>query len=389
MRFRPFITPEERIDAVRRRPPRPTPLRRLRAGGRAAPAGSAPFPGFPALPLDSYRPRTAAGLLAIFLHAAGLALAVYVAARAPDDLPPEPIPVQLLREAPRPSDPAPAQRIRAERRDLALGSTARVVAAQLPSPTVVAAAAPAIAAERLEIGALRAASTPRQIERSQLEMEVETVRPVPIAAQPPPPRFEVEDAAAPALRGPLSAPAPVGPSTAPRASPTPAASAATAPGSAAQAGAARDRGVLSNRDVFGSADGVPVAQVNTRAGQGRWRGAGGNGTGNGARAAVDCERRPAVRAYQRLIRARLLERWHASAPSQRRTEAVLSFVLDPAGSLRASSLISAESPELGRSALAALRAAAPFPPMPDAARCLAGDRWTGTFTLSPHDGSDL
>ena len=381
MRFHPILAPEERIDAVRRRPPRPSPLRQLRAGGRAAPSGNAPFPGFPVPGPESHVPRTAAGLLATLLHAVPLALVFYFATVVPEKAPPEPIPLRLLREAPRPADPAPAQRIRAERRSLSLGATARVVTAQLPSPTVVAAAAPAVTAESLEISALSAASAPRQIKRSQLQ--VETVRPVAIAAQPPPTRFELEEAVAPALRGPLPVAEPAGPSVAPRASSAPGVSPAPTPGTAAQAGAARDSGVLSSRDVFGSADGVPVAQVDTRAGQSRWRGAGGTGTGNGARSAIECDRRPAVQAYQELIQTRLLERWRDSAQSNRRAVAKLSFVLDPAGSLRASSLISAESPELGNSALAALRAAAPFPPMPEAARCLAGDRWTGTFTLHP------
>jgi len=38
-------------------------------------------------------------------------------------------------------------------------------------------------------------------------------------------------------------------------------------------------GIASNRDVLGSRDGAPLANVNTRVGQGFMRGDGGNGTG--------------------------------------------------------------------------------------------------------------
>ena len=58
----------------------------------------------------------------------------------------------------------------------------------------------------------------------------------------------------------------------------------------------------------------------------------------------------------------------------------LRFKLDAAGSAMNVSLVHASDNALGASAVDALRAAAPFPPIPDEARCLARRPITATFT---------
>jgi TonB family protein len=58
----------------------------------------------------------------------------------------------------------------------------------------------------------------------------------------------------------------------------------------------------------------------------------------------------------------------------------LRFKLDVAGSATSVSLVKASDNALGASAVDALRAAAPFPPMPTAARCLGLVPITATFS---------
>jgi TonB family protein len=58
----------------------------------------------------------------------------------------------------------------------------------------------------------------------------------------------------------------------------------------------------------------------------------------------------------------------------------LQFKLDVAGSAMSVSLKKASDNALGASAVDALRAAAPFPPMPAAARCLGMVPITATFS---------
>jgi TonB family protein len=63
----------------------------------------------------------------------------------------------------------------------------------------------------------------------------------------------------------------------------------------------------------------------------------------------------------------------------------LRFTLDVGGSATSVSVVKATHNALGASAVDALRAAAPFPPMPAAVRCLGRLVITGTFS-NPHAG---
>jgi TonB family protein len=67
----------------------------------------------------------------------------------------------------------------------------------------------------------------------------------------------------------------------------------------------------------------------------------------------------------------------------RGAKATLSWKLDPSGSATNVQLVNASTNEIGSSVVDALRAASPFPPMPDRVRCLANRRLTGTFLLTP------
>jgi TonB family protein len=63
----------------------------------------------------------------------------------------------------------------------------------------------------------------------------------------------------------------------------------------------------------------------------------------------------------------------------------LRFRIDVAGSASGVELASGNN-ALGADAVDAMRAASPFPPMPDSARCLADKNLLLTFSLSSIDG---
>ncbi len=61
------------------------------------------------------------------------------------------------------------------------------------------------------------------------------------------------------------------------------------------------------------------------------------------------------------------------------TKVVLRFELDASGTATKVEYDDTANPELGASAVAAMRAASPFPAMDDSVRCLAGKRLKATF----------
>lgn len=386
MRSRAPTTPESLLDSLRRRTHRPSPWTSLRLGDAAAAgAGSGdvvPFPGIDVHEPEGKKPRAWAGLLSTLLHAAIAGLLVLITSLAPEEEEEEIIKVQLLREIPAPApDPAPARRAIAERRSVNFSPAAQAVAPQVVNPRVVAQAAPAVVAERLEIESVTSVAAPREITRSQVA--VETVRAVTSVAGVEATRVEVADAAAPALRGPIANQAPVGPSVGPTAVVTTGATIGTGRAEVREAGSSVLDGRLSDRDVLGGATGGRLASVNTRVGDGHLRGPGGTGSGQGGiggAAAAPCFDRPEVSTYMGMIRDRVYSRWTSSSPG-RTVVAVLRFKLDVAGTARAVELVSSDDPRLGKEAANALRASSPFPAMDDAVRCLAKERITATFRL--------
>jgi TonB family protein len=137
-------------------------------------------------------------------------------------------------------------------------------------------------------------------------------------------------------------------------------------------------GLLTGRDVLGSPDGVQVATVNTTVGEGYLRGSG--GTGTSIAPPGKCFGHPAVVSYLSAVKEKTIERWVLPASLGANQKVTLRFRLDVAGSATKVSLVQADDKSLGLSAIDALRAASPFPPIPDAARCLADKSIKGTFT---------
>jgi TonB family protein len=247
---------------------------------------------------------------------------------------------------------------------------------------VIQRASPSIEASKLDVAALRsAASAPTEIKATGIA--VQTVAAVTNVAVPSAPRaMDVGSVSAPAVRGPVQSATQVGAMVGPKAIAAPG-SGSVGAGSVVRSGDGSSvrEGAVTGRDVLGSADGERLASVDTRVGQGNLKGTG-EGTTLGGDAA-DCDSRPEVRAYHESVRQRTLARWVAPPGMNGSARATLSWRLDVSGSATSVKLVNASTNTVGNSAVEALRAAAPFPPMGDRVRCLANRTLTGTFTLTP------
>jgi TonB family protein len=193
---------------------------------------------------------------------------------------------------------------------------------------------------------------------------------------------DVKGVAGPAVRGPIKIDAPVGPSVGPRkvdvASTVP--SMGTGKLEIGGQGSSVREGVISNRDVVGSPSGAPLVSIDTAVGDGVLRGSGGTGTSVMSQTASECLDRPEVRHYLDQVQKRTLDRWILPPGIQADNRVTLRFQLDVAGSAIAVSLVRASNNALGASAIDALNAAAPFPPLPNRVRCLARVPITATFS---------
>lgn len=372
---------------IRRRPARATPMRNLRVGSspRAGGAARQPFPGLGLKDLAAARGRVVSTTLAVLLHGGVIGLLLLLAWLNPV-IREEVLPVQLIKEEPPPppppaiekprEEPAPAPRALAERRSLDFAPQAQAVAPQVVNPTVVAQAAPVVAARKIDMSAVASVVAPKEI--SQATLVTERVSAVTSVATAQVSKVDLGSVSAPALRGPADANAPSGPSVGPRQITDVGSTMGTGPATATNLGTGSSvrEGIASNRDVLGSPTGARLANVNTRVGDSLMRGDGGNGPGGGGDG--DCFNRPEVVAYQEQIRSRMYARWVLPSDVPPSQEVRLQFMLDPAGSVTSVKPLAGHA-ELAASAVDALRAAAPFPPMSDRVRCLARQQLTGIF----------
>ena len=373
----------------------PMRTRRIGAAFRAGtPAGRRePFPG---ISLEVARTRGESfrsGTISAALHAALLLLLLIVAYMTPaireeilpvqiirEQAPPPPPPVEEVEAKPEPKpEPAPAPKALAERRSLDFAPQAQAVAPQIVNPTVIQRAAPSLAAQKIQMNEVAAVVAPKDIAHATIVAEravaIDSVATAQVA------KVDLGAAAAPALRGQTNSALPTGASAGPRQ--------VVAEGNTVGTGAAVigsgssvREGIASNRDVLGSPDGAPLANVNTRVGQGFMRGDGGNGTGgDGGGNFDDCVKRPEVQNYLEQIRTRMYQRWMLPNDAPSGQKVLLSFTLDASGSVMNAALKSASDPSIGQTAVDALRSAAPFAAMPERVRCLARHGMTGTFTV--------
>jgi TonB family protein len=359
------------------------PLANIVAG--PALSGTLAYPGY-LEPDDAARTKTFLTGSAL-LHAAGIAVLVLLASLAPviDE---HVIPVQLLKEEPPPppppppeQEPAAAPKALAMRRDLPFAPAVQAVSPQIVNPRIIAEAKPVVAADALKMDALGESAAPAEIQARTTVVERVSVLEAAARAEVSP--IDVSRAAGPAVRGPTRVEGVAGPSVGPRK--VDAAAAGTTMGTAPTQigsgnGSSVREGVLSDRDVIGSPDGALVVSVDTTIGEGPLAGTAADGTGTAAQPPASCLERPAVRSYLDVVKQRTYERWVLPPGVEAGRKVTLRFHLDVAGSASKVSIVSAEDNALGASAVDALRAAAPFPPMSEEVRCLAGQRIKGTFS---------
>lgn len=348
----------------------------------AAPAGGASVEDFPMTfhEPDSGKSTVATGTISAGIHLGLIALLVILASLKPEIIE-DVIPVQLLKEEPV-KPPAPARRALAERRRLDFAPAVQAVQPQIVNPRVIAEAAPAVQAQALKMDAVSAVSAPRQV--SQAAVSVGRVSAVGSIGGYRATNIDVPSAAGPVVRGPVQAVGPVGPSVGPRKVVGTTGSTVGTGSLAIEGGSSVRDGVISNRDVVGSPTGPRLASVNTAVGEGNLKGGGGNGTGLLGGAAPDCLARAEVKAYMDTIYNRVYSRWTLPYAA-RDAKVTLKFSVDAAGSATRIELVQGDN-ALGASAIDAMRAASPFPSMPDRARCLATKRLIGTFSSSSSAG---
>lgn len=369
----------------RGRPKRPVAaaFQRPASGGAAAMA----YPGYTEIRDEDSRRRFLTGSLAALLHLSGFAVLLLLASLAPD-LEEKIIPVQILKEEPppppeEPAEPAPAPKALAERRPLPFDPAVQAVAPQVVNPHVMAEAAPSVRAEALEMDSVRTVKAPADIQHTT--RVVDRVSAVDSSVRPRATHVDVSRVAGPVVRGPTHVDAPAGPSVGPRR--VQAAEVGTTMGTAPMkvgsgTGSSVKEGVLSGRDVVGSPDGALVMAVDTTIGEGLLRGStpGGSGTGPAEVSNSKCIQLPEVVAYLAEVEKRTVSRWNLPPGVEADRKVTLRFHIDAAGSASRVSIVRAEDNALGASAVDALRAAAPFPAMPEAARCLARVPIVGTFS---------
>ena len=326
---------------------------------------------------DEGKSKLATGGISAALHLGVIGLLFLFASLNPEAVE-EILYVRLLREeAPKP--PAPARRALAERRKLDFAPAMQTVQPQIVNKRVIANAAPAIDAEMLQMESLNAASAPTQVKRATID--VDRVSAIGAVGGFQASKIEVNQAAGPAVRGPIEAVGPVGPSVGPRkVAGTDGNSFGTGSLAINQGSSVRD-GVLTSRDVVGSPAGAVLISVDTAVGEGILRGPGGTGTGlSPGGAATDCLKRTEVKAYIQDLQQRIYSRWNLPY-GVNDARVILRFAIDVAGSASSIQLVRGDN-AIGASAIDAMRASSPFPPMPDRVRCLANKNINATFSSS-------
>ena len=368
----------EQLALFRRRGKHETPMRTRRYGvAFESPArGGAAAVEFPGISLEkpNERRRTAvSGSLAAGLHFGALALLIFFASLAPEVE--ALIPVQLLKEQPQQKEkPAAAPKALAERRFANFAPSVQSIQPQVVNPRVIAEAAPAVSAKALQMDAVSSVAAPTQISRSATVVERVTAVNSIVSARAS--AVDVKDVGGGAVRGPIQVQGPVGPSVGPR-------QVAVADGAPTMgtgtlsigSGSSVKEGVVTGRDVLGSPDGAPLVSIDTAVGDGTLRGSGGDGSSVRAGSSSPeteklCMAKAEVQQYLSEVQQRTISRWVIPPGVPSGEKVTLRFSLDVGGSASSVSVVKSTHNALGASAVDALRAAAPFPPMPASVRCL-------------------
>ena len=364
---------------VKRRPRRPSAMQRHRfveaqiAAGRSAVA----FPGSVMPEPEGARERLVSSAASILLHSAFLLLFVLLAHIAKEEIIEETIEISLPKQA---EDEPAAARPRAIAESMkSFAPAAMALPPQVINPTVIQPRVAPVEAAQVKLAEIQPLQAPSQVAPIQAP-EVPQVRQFqsPIIANPTAPR--VLDNAQPQLAGRPELQAPTGTLAGPRQVTNTGNTVGIADPQALGTGSSVQEGIASNRDVHGGKTG-DRASVNAAVGPDGGRGTGGTGTGPGGVSFEDCQRRPEVTAYIAHIKQRMDARWHPPSDIPVNEKVQLRFRIDPSGSTSDVQFVTAASPALGQSAVEAMRAASPFDPIPEAARCLTNDALIASFRI--------
>jgi TonB family protein len=137
-------------------------------------------------------------------------------------------------------------------------------------------------------------------------------------------------------------------------------------------------GTLPGTPAPGAGEADPAAGGGTGSGSGPWAGP---GRGPGGAAGLDTGD-PDFRRYFGIIKDRVYGAWRYPPGITGTYRLSLSFVLQRDGAAHSVRVISSTNHALDRSALAAIQRAAPFPPIPEKFRQLAGEPLTMLFTVT-------
>jgi len=323
---------------------------------------------------DNVRGRLASGALSALIHATLLALIFLAAWLTPDQVVEDIIEIQHIPDQVSKEKAAPRPKVLAESRSR-FDPAPMALAPRVLNPAVIQPRANRVQAHRIDVATISPVLAPRAIARPTAP-RVDQVRAyqsnVTATAQP-----VAVEAPAPALAGPTELEAPVGVLSGPRQVATRGSSVGTAGPGALGSGSSVREGIASSRDVLGARQGVR-ASVNWSVGAGGGRGSGGSGSGAGGVSWDQCVARSEVQHYLAMVKDRVVSRWILPVDVPGNEQVRLRFVLDPAGTANRVQFVGgAES--LGESAVQAMRAASPFPQLPNRARCLAGSPLVATF----------
>jgi hypothetical protein len=144
-------------------------------------------------------------------------------------------------------------------------------------------------------------------------------------------------------------------------------------------------GVITNRDVIGAEDANPLPFGDAYKDLGVVLATGdADAMGNGQVGGQEtCLGHPEVRAYNDMIRERVKRELTATVIEPQ----VIKFwiKLDTDGSIRDFELRSHRGTAIGLNVQTAIYKASPFPPMPEAVRCMAKNAFVGKYLISPKE----